>query len=159
MTTIAVRHFSAPGCPWAYSARPAHARLRWRFGDQLDWQLVVIGLSENTDRAVAAGRTPESSARGQRSFRDRFGMPFLLQPKARLHATSRACRALVAVREQDPGRADAALRALQLMQFGTTGLLDDDEDLRAALPAGARDDAAPPLAGLGVAALGRLEEN
>lgn len=133
MTTIEARHFSDPGCPWAYSARPAHARLRWRFGDQLHWNLVVIGLSEDTSRAEANGYTPERVARGQRNLRDRFGMPFLLQPKARMTFTSRACRALVAVREQDPDRADAALRALQLLQFGTTGLLDDDADLRAAL--------------------------
>ncbi|MEA2332570.1 MAG: hypothetical protein QOH58_2708 [Thermoleophilaceae bacterium] len=126
-------HFSDPGCPWAWSARPAHAQLQWRFGDQLRWRLVTIGLSENTDRQRAAGRTPESAVRGQTMFRDRFGMPFLLQPKPRLAATSRACRAIIAVREQDESRADAALRALQLLQFTTTDLLDDDDHLRAAL--------------------------
>ena len=36
---ITVRHFSDPGCPWAYSASPALATLRWRYGAQLDWQL------------------------------------------------------------------------------------------------------------------------
>jgi protein-disulfide isomerase-like protein with CxxC motif len=133
MARVRVLHFTDPGCPWAWSARPAHARLRWRYGSQLDWQLVTIGLSEDTERYRAAGRTPESAVRGWSMFGERFGMPFLLEPKARLTATSRACRALVAVREQDPGRAEAALRALQRLQFGTTGLLDDDDDLRAAL--------------------------
>ena len=32
---LQVTHFSDPGCPWAYSASPAHAVLRWRYGDQL----------------------------------------------------------------------------------------------------------------------------
>ena len=35
---IAVTHFTDPGCPWAYSARPAHAVLRWRYGDALQWR-------------------------------------------------------------------------------------------------------------------------
>ena len=133
MARVQVLHFTDPGCPWAYSARPAHARLRWRFGDQLDWWLVAIGLSEDTERQRAAGRTPDSAAHGWRMFSDRFGMPFLLEPKPRLAATSRACRALLAVREQDPLRADAALRALQALQFTTTDLLDEDDHLRAAL--------------------------
>ena len=61
---VRVLHFTDPGCPWAWSARPAHARLRWRYGHQLDWQLVAIGLSEDTERYRAAGRTPESAVRG-----------------------------------------------------------------------------------------------
>ena len=28
---IEVTHFTDPGCPWAYSAWPAHTTLRWRF--------------------------------------------------------------------------------------------------------------------------------
>jgi hypothetical protein len=66
-------------------------------------------------------------------FSERFGMPFADAVKPRLAATSRACRAIVAAREIEPALGEAALRALQLMQFTTTGLLDDDNDLRAAL--------------------------
>jgi hypothetical protein len=47
--------------------------------------------------------------------------------------TSRACRAIVAAREIDPELGEAALRALQLLQFTTARLLDDDDDLRAVL--------------------------
>jgi protein-disulfide isomerase-like protein with CxxC motif len=130
---VRVHHFSDPACPWAYSARPAHARLQWRFGDQLDWELVVIGLSETAERYEARGYTPARQVAGQRVFRDRFGMPFGLRVKPRMSGTARACRAIVAVREQDPARADAALRALQLMQFTTDHLLDEDAHLRAAL--------------------------
>jgi protein-disulfide isomerase-like protein with CxxC motif len=133
MQRIRVLHFSDPGCPWAYSARPAHTRLKWRFGDQLDWQLVVIGLSENTERYEKRGYTPHRQLAGQRVFRDRFGMPFGLKAKDRLAPTTRACRAIVAVRGQDPALADAALRALQLLQFTTADRLDDDAALRAAL--------------------------
>ena len=128
-----VQHFSDPACPWAYSARPAHARLRWRFGDQLEWELVVIGLSETAERYEARGYTPSRQVANQRVFRDRFGMPFALRLKPRMAGTARACRAIIAVQQQDPARADAALRALQLMQFTTERLLDEDADLRHAL--------------------------
>ena len=148
MARVRVLHFTDPGCPWAWSARPAHARLRWRYGNQLDWQLVAIGLSEDTERYRAAGRTPESAVRGWSMFRARFGMPFVLEPKSRLAATTRACRALVAVRDRDPAHAEAALRALQRLQFAATGLLDDDDDLRAALAGVPGVDAAAAVAAI-----------
>jgi 2-hydroxychromene-2-carboxylate isomerase len=131
--TIVAWHFSDPGCPWAYCSRPAIARLRWRFGDQLDWRLVLIGLSESADRYEELGFTPGRMAVGMRKFEQRFGMPFGRGLKPRMAATSRACRAVVAAREESPELGYAALRALQLMQFTTTGLLDDDAALRAAL--------------------------
>jgi predicted DsbA family dithiol-disulfide isomerase len=130
---IVAWQFSDPGCPWDYSSRPALARLRWRFGDQLDWRLVLIGLSENTDRYEEMGFTPGRMAAGMRTFEDRFGMPFGSGVKQRMWATSRACRAVVAAREESPELGYAAVRALQLMQFTTTDLLDDDEALRRAL--------------------------
>lgn len=133
MTPTVAWHFTDPGCPWAYSSRPAIARLRWRFGEQIDWRLVMIGLSESADRYEELGFTPGRFAAGHRSFQRRFGMPFGSGAKSRIAPTSRACRAVVAAREPDPEQGYAALRALQLMQFATAGLLDDDEDLRAAL--------------------------
>ena len=126
-------HFTDPGCPWAYSARPAHARLAWRFGDQIDWRLVLIGLSEHASEYEALGLTPGRAAAGMPRFQARFGMPFSVHAKSRVAATARGCRAIIAVRQLDPTLEDAALRALQLMQFTTSGLLDDDEDLRVAL--------------------------
>jgi protein-disulfide isomerase-like protein with CxxC motif len=130
---IVAWHFTDPGCPWAYSSRPAIARLRWRFGDQLDWRLIVIGLSESTERYQELGYTPARMASGWRKFEDRFGMPFGRGLKAKMGATTRACRAIVAAREESPRLGYAALRALQLMQFTTTDVLDDDAALRRAL--------------------------
>ena len=60
-------------------------------------------------------------------------MPFGAGVKPRLAASSRACRAVIAAREESPELGYAALRAIQLMQFTTSGLLDDDDDLRGAL--------------------------
>ena len=133
MERIVAWHFTDPGCPWGYSSRPAVARLRWRFGDQLDWRLVLIGLSESAERYEEMGFTPARMASGWRKFQERFGMPFGRGVKPRMGATSRACRAIIAAREESPELGYAALRALQLMQFTTVEVLDDDAALRRAL--------------------------
>jgi 2-hydroxychromene-2-carboxylate isomerase len=129
---IDVTHFTDPGCPWAYSALPAHTTLRWRYGDQLRWTLVMIGLTEDAAQYAARGYTPTRSAIGYDRFR-RFGMPFQITPKPRLSATSPGCRAVVATRLDAPALEYAAFRALQFAQFTTTGTLEDPDTLRAAL--------------------------
>ena len=143
MAKISVTHFTDPGCPFAYSASPALAVLRWRYGDQLDWRLVTIGLAENPDRYVQNGYTPTRMALGGLGFR-RYGMPFLLQPRARITGTGRACRAIVATRLLDPPREDEVFRALQFGWFTTTLLLDEDDDIAEALE---------PVSGLDIAAI------
>ena len=130
---ITATHFTDPACPWAYSFRPAHARLRWRFGDQIDWRLVLIGLSESADAYERRGYTPDRLLDTQHRFSKRFGMPYSFERKPRMSGTSRGCRAIVAARELDRALGEAALRALQLLQFTTPRLLDDDDDLRAVL--------------------------
>ncbi len=132
MASIQVTHFSDPGCPWAYSASPALAVLRWRYGAQLDWRLVTIGLAEDGQRYVERGYSPTRMAVGNLRFR-RYGMPFLSEPRGRIPATARACRAIVATRLLDPGREHDVLRALQLGWFTTTLVLDEDDDIARAL--------------------------
>jgi predicted DsbA family dithiol-disulfide isomerase len=125
---ISITHFSDPGCPFAYSAAPALAVLRWRYGSQLDWRLVTIGLSEDASRYDELGYTPTRMALGNLNFR-RHGMPFALEPRSRSTATSRACRAIVAARLNEPGREYDVHRALQFAWFTTTLLLDEDADI------------------------------
>ncbi len=129
---IRVTHFTDPGCPFAYSASPALAALRWRYGDQLRWRHVMIGLTEDASEYAERGYTTLRMAQGNRRFR-RFGMPFGVAPKPRLSATGRACRAIVAVRLARPELEWAALRALQLTQFTTALPLESDEALVHAL--------------------------
>lgn len=125
--------FTDPGCPFAYSFRPAEARLRWRFGDQIEWRLRMIGLSESAEEYAERGFTPAMVANSNREFARRYGMPFAFAVKPRVPSTSRACRAVIAARELDPRLGERALRALQHLAFTTAGLLDSDDDLRAAL--------------------------
>ena len=87
MPSVDVTHFSDPGCPWAYSASPALAVLRWRYGDQLRWRLTLVGLTESADQYERRGYTTEGSALGRTVFR-RYGMPLSPTPKRRVAATS-----------------------------------------------------------------------
>jgi predicted DsbA family dithiol-disulfide isomerase len=132
--TISITHFSDPGCPWAYSASPQLAVLDWRYGEQLDWRLVTISLSEDPQRYVERGYTPTRMTVGNMRFR-RYGMPFLSEPRARVAATGRACRAIVATRLLDPPREREVFRALQFGWFTTTLVLDEDDDIARALEA------------------------
>jgi hypothetical protein len=86
---------------------------------------VMIGLTESGDVYERRGYTPERSAVGQRRFR-RFGMPLAAIPKETMAGTSRACRAIIAVRLAAPEREWTALRALQALQFLSGDRLDDD---------------------------------
>lgn len=129
---VTVRHFSDPGCPWAYSASPAFAVLRWRYGAALDWRLVLIGLTEHHEQYEERGYTPLGSALGRRRFRT-YGMPLAPQVRSRAMATSRGCRAVVATRLRFPGRELAAFRALQFAWFTTADLMDEDDAITAAL--------------------------
>jgi predicted DsbA family dithiol-disulfide isomerase len=129
---ISATLYSDPACPWAYSESPALRVVQWRYGEQLNWRLVVIGLTESAEQYVRRGYTPVRGALGQMRFR-RFGMPFSPSPKPRVSATARACRAIVAARLLWPGKEWDVYRELQLGQFTTPLVLDDDVQLADAL--------------------------
>ena len=124
--------FNDAACPWGYSANPALRVLEWRYGDQIEWRLVLIGLRDEVSEEMREGFDPAALTR-LIVFRNRYGMPFSLQPKARAAASGRGCRAVVAARLLFPGSEFRVLRALQLANFTTTLLLDDDEQIRSAL--------------------------
>ena len=125
--------FSDAACPWAYSAAPALRVLEWRYGEQLEWRLVLIGLTERAEQYVERGYTPLRSALGYASRFRRYGMPFSPEPRARVIGTGRACRAVVAARILEPGSEWPVFRALQFAWFTTTLLLDEDAAIREAL--------------------------
>jgi len=124
--------YSDPVCPWGYSANPALRTIEWRYGDQIEWSLTMIGLAERAEEYEARGFTPLWLSQILLEFR-RYGMPFSLQPKQRMSATARACRAVVAARLTQPGSEWRVFRALQLAHFTTPSLVDDDAHLAAAL--------------------------
>jgi predicted DsbA family dithiol-disulfide isomerase len=129
---IEVTVFADPMCPWGYSAEPALRVLEWRYSSQLEWRLVLIGLAEDVSTYVSRGFTPLRGALSQLHFR-RYGMPFSPAPKERVSATGRVCRAAVAARLIRPGDEWRVLRALQLANFTTSSVLDDDAQIAAVL--------------------------
>lgn len=75
-------------------------------------------------------------------------MPFSPAPKPRISATARACRAVVAARLADPGSEFGVFRAIQLANFTTALVLEDDSELGAVLRGVAGVDAAAIVAAL-----------
>lgn len=130
MAQIKALLFNDPSCPFGYSANPALRTLEWRYRDQIEWHLAVIGLS---DERNPSPYSPEVVAGFLFEFRDRYGMPFSIEPKSRPVTSDRACRAITAARLLHPGSEWRVLRTLQLLNFNTPLLLDDDAQLREAL--------------------------
>jgi predicted DsbA family dithiol-disulfide isomerase len=126
---ISATLYNDPACPWGYSENPALRVIEWRYGDQLQWRLALIGLTEDASQYQARGYTPLRGALGQLRFK-RYGMPFAPVPKERISATARACRAVVATRMLHPGAEWQVFRAVQLANFTTPLVLEDDAQLR-----------------------------
>lgn len=108
MSAARVRYFTDPACP----PDPERARLRWRYGDQIAWELRMIVLRPH---------------RGE-------GWPHERGSDATIHA----CRAVVAAGMRWPDRQEALLRHLQVLSAAGE-LLDDSDTLelaaeRAGLP-------------------------
>ena len=61
---VRVTLYNDAGCPWGYSANPAFRVLEWRYGAQLEWRLVLIGLTNVAQEYVDRGYTPLRSAEG-----------------------------------------------------------------------------------------------
>ena len=120
-----VTHFSDPACPWAYSANPALCVLRWRYGEQLRWRHVMIGLTERAEQYEQRGYTPLGMALTRRRFK-RLGMPLSGDVRPRVAGTARACRAVVATRLTQPELELHAFRALQYGWFCTPYPMDED---------------------------------
>lgn len=129
-----------PACPWAYSALPAITTLQWRYGAQLDWRVVTIGLAEHAEMYERRGYTPALMSMAPLRFA-RFGMPFALGPRPRVMGTGRACRAVVAARLEGAELAYLVLRALHFAWFTTDLLLDEDDAIAVALRREPRLDA------------------
>jgi protein-disulfide isomerase-like protein with CxxC motif len=91
-----------------------------------------VGLADDPSRYEERGYTPLRAVQGRSVFR-RYGMPLSLEPRSRVTATGRGCRAVVAARLIDPGSEWRVFRALQFANFTTTLLLDEDEGIAEAL--------------------------
>ncbi len=122
--TVRIVEFTDPGCPFAFSAEPHRLRLRWLFGDRLEWELHMVGLAETRQDNTDRGLDPELIAEQAEGLVTRFGMPLFTGIREAVPATIPACRAVVAVRLHAPELEWAFLRRLRVRAMGG-GMLDD----------------------------------
>src|SRR3954467_6396703 len=122
--TLEITHFTDPACPFAFSAEPVRLRLRWLYGEQLDWRTRMIVLTLEPGEA-------ERLAEGAPNLQRLHGMPIDPAPYPRPASSEPACLAFVAARLNAPERADALLRRLRVRTM-LAGLVDDPELIAAA---------------------------
>ena len=108
-----IRHYTDPSCPFAFSAERQRLRLLWLYGDQIEWELHMVVLSE--ERA-GDDFPPERIAATRRELQLRYGMPIDWRP-VEASASLPACRAVVATRLHAPDREAALLRRLRVLQL------------------------------------------
>ena len=124
MPTVAVTEFTDPACPFAFSAEPHRLRLRWLFGEQLQWSERMVVLAETREEYLDKGLTAERLATGAGMLAEKYGMPMTEEVKPAIAATLPACRAVVAARLHAPGKEWLLLRRLRHLHFAGP-LLDD----------------------------------
>jgi predicted DsbA family dithiol-disulfide isomerase len=131
MRAITITEYTDPACPWAYSAEPARLRIKWLYGEHIDWRLRMVGLSESVESYASIGFTPERQASAHADFAARYGMPFNRSVMSRMAATVPACQAVVAARLHAPEQEWLLLRALRVHNFAGE-LIDEPETIAAA---------------------------
>jgi predicted DsbA family dithiol-disulfide isomerase len=124
VSTVTIRHFTDPGCPFAFSAERQRLRLLWLYGDQIAWELHMIVLHPERGEEWTSGET-------FRRLYLLYGMPIDWRPRLWDQATIHACRAVVAARLRWPGHEEALLRRLRVLTMGGE-LLDDSDTLELA---------------------------
>src|SRR3954468_24578917 len=108
--SVRITHFTDPACPFAFSAEPVRQRLRWHYGDQLEWTTRMIVLTDEPGEA-------EKLAGGAPGLQRRYGMPIDPAPYPRPSSSEPACLAVVAARLDDPAAADRLLRRLRVRRM------------------------------------------
>src|ERR1700761_6105758 len=104
MPELTITEYTDPGCPFAWSAEPARRRLDWLYGDQLRWELRLVGPADDPSVYENRGFPPERQSASFRRLSQEHHMPMDTGLRPRMAATVPACRAVVAVRRHQAGR-------------------------------------------------------
>jgi predicted DsbA family dithiol-disulfide isomerase len=122
---VVITEYTDPACPWAFSAEPHRRRLTWLYGDQLEWDVRMVGLS---DTGASSPFTPEMLSNAYKKISREHKMPIDTAPRERIAASMPACRAVVAARLNAPDKMRALLRRLRVRTFSGQ-LLDAPETI------------------------------
>ncbi len=128
---VVINEFTDPGCPWAYSAEPFRRKLRWLYGDAIEWRPRMVVLAEDPQEYLDKGLTPAKLSSGLAMIAREHGMPIDTSLRPRMAATAPACRAIVAARLHAPAAEAAILRAFRLRCMEGE-LLDEESTVRGA---------------------------
>src|SRR4051794_10076801 len=139
--SVCITEFTDPACPFAYSAEPVRARLRWLYGEHIDFEARMVVLTESPQDYLDRGFTPDKQAESFRRLAREYGMPIDTRERPRMAASLPACRAVVAASIHSD-RGWFLLRALRVRHF-SGDLLDDPATI-----AGAAGDAGIDAAAL-----------
>ncbi|GAC1320839.1 MAG: hypothetical protein NVSMB25_13760 [Thermoleophilaceae bacterium] len=129
--SIAITNFTDPTCPFAFSAEPGRWRLRWLYGDQIEWRERLVVLAESVQQLEQSSFTIDDQASGLLRLGRLYGMPIDAGRRPRLAQTADASRAVVAARLFDPQRSARLLRRLRIRAMAGH-LLDEPEQIRLA---------------------------
>jgi predicted DsbA family dithiol-disulfide isomerase len=127
---VCITEFTDPACPFAYSAEPIRARLRWLYGEHIDFDARMVVLSQSPQEYLDKGFTPDKQSASFKRLAREHGMPIDTRERPRMTATLPACRAVVAAGVHSD-RAWFLLRALRVRHFSGE-LLDEPETIAAA---------------------------
>jgi predicted DsbA family dithiol-disulfide isomerase len=127
---VCITEFTDPACPFAYSAEPVRARLRWLYGEHIDFEARMVVLSESPQDYLDRGFTPDKQADSFRRLAREYGMPIDTRERPRMAASLPACRAVVAASIHSD-RGWFLLRALRVRHFSGE-LLDDPSTIAGA---------------------------
>src|ERR1700754_994393 len=99
---VLITEYTDPACPWAYSAEPFRRRLTWLYGDQLEWDVRMVGLSDDPAAMERSGLPPQFLSDAYKKISREHKMPIDTRERERLAASIPACRAVVAARLHAP---------------------------------------------------------
>jgi predicted DsbA family dithiol-disulfide isomerase len=131
MSEVVITEFTDPGCPWAYSAEPFRRRLRWLYGDAIEWRHRMVVLAEDPQEYLDKGFTPDKLSGAYATIARDHGMPIDTSERPRMAATAPACRAVVAARLRAPAAEEPLLRAFRVRAMRGE-LLDEVATVRGA---------------------------
>ena len=127
---VCITEFTDPACPFAYSAEPVRARLRWLYGEHIDFEARMVVLSESPQDYLDRGFTPDKQSDSFKRLAREHGMPIDTRERPRMAASMPACRAVVAAKVHSD-RAWFLLRALRVRHFSGE-LLDEPNTIAGA---------------------------
>ncbi|MEY2449764.1 MAG: hypothetical protein QOH79_3240 [Acidimicrobiaceae bacterium] len=113
---VEVVEYSDPWCSWAWGTEPKLRRLRWRYGDRMEWRtvmgdLVADRLADRSDFDPARA-APKTATYWQKVY-EHTGMPWPVHLRRTPRLSAFAGRAVKAAQQQGDTAGDALLRAIR----------------------------------------------